>query len=238
MIFFRRFVLFGNFARTLLVAATATGLASASVIGVTDPGALGANDVIDWGQLGASGTALSSPADVTSDNGLNAIAATDDGNGLIRLDEDNGWGGNFSPGDRLLNNNSGNLFPLTISFALPIFGAGANIQMDAQGAFTAQIEAFNGVTSLGTFTEDGISNANDDGSAIFLGILDDTQEITSIVFTLSASAPASNDFAINALQLSDTTSPGGEAPEPGTIALSAIGIAAAGLVTRRKRSRA
>jgi PEP-CTERM motif len=226
--------LFGNFARTILIAATATGLASASIVGVTDPGSLGANDFIDWGQLGDAGTAVSSPASVTSNNGLDATASTDDPAGFIRLDQDNGWNGNFSSGDALLNNNSETLFPLTITFASPIFGAGANIQMDNPATFTAQIEAFNGATSLGTFTEDGVSNGNADGSAIFIGLLDDTQEITSITFTLTASS-GSNDFAINALQLNGTPA---ETPEPGTIVLSAMGIAAAGFVARRKRSKA
>ncbi len=178
--------MFGNFARTVLIAASVTGLASANIVGVTDPGTLGANDFIDWGQLGVDGDTVSSPAAVTSNHGNTGSASTEDPDGFARLDEGGGWDGNFTIGDKLLTSFETSLFPLTITFDTPIFGAGANIQQDTQGAFTAQIQAFNGATLLETFTEDGTSNANEDGSAIFIGLLDDTQEITSITFTLTS----------------------------------------------------
>jgi hypothetical protein len=47
--------------------------ASAAVIGVTDEAALGANDTIDWAQLGTYSTALTGPLAVTSNGGLSAM---------------------------------------------------------------------------------------------------------------------------------------------------------------------
>jgi hypothetical protein len=177
-------------------AALSLGVAQADFL-VTSSAALGANDVIDWGQLGPAFTLVPSP--VTSSLGLDATASTTDPAGLFRLDEGTGWLGNFSPGDRLLTSNTANYFPLTVIFATPVFGAGANIQLDQHVPFTAFIEAFNGGTSLGIFTEDGVSNANDDGSAIFIGVRDPNAEITSVVFGLTT--PTDSDFAINALRI-------------------------------------
>jgi hypothetical protein len=99
----------------------------------------------------------------------------------------------------LLTSNTANYFSLTVMFATPVFGAGANIQLDAHVPFTAFVEAFNGATSQGIFTEDGVSNGNEDGSAIFIGVLGPNSEITSVVFGLTA--PTNSDFAINALRI-------------------------------------
>src|SRR5947209_105212 len=131
-----------------------TGWAPAGVVLVTNLQALAPNDSIDWGQLGPDSTSLSSSAAVTSAGGLGATVSTDDPSGLVRVDEGVSWIGNFTISDHLINNNLFNFFPLTIDFASPIGGAGAQIQLDNNGDFTATIEAFSGNTSLGVFTED------------------------------------------------------------------------------------
>ncbi len=183
---------------------------------VTSPAALGANDVIDWGQLGPSSiiTVVPSPASIISSLGLDATASTTDPTGLLRLDDGTDWQGNFLPGDRLLTSFTTNYFPLTVIFATPVFGAGANIQLDPHEPFTAFIEAFNGGTSLGIVTEDGVSNGNQDGSAIFIGFLDPNAEITSVVFGLTT--PTDSDFAINALRINTNG-----VPEPSSFYLLA-----------------
>ena len=43
---------------------------------------------------------------------------------------------------QLVSSNEANYFPLTITFANPVFGAGANIAQDTSGPFTAELEAF------------------------------------------------------------------------------------------------
>ena len=114
------------------------------------------------------------------------------------------------------------------------FGAGAWIQADETdviGSFTAQIQAFNGSTSLGTFTES--SNAN--GDPIFIGVLSNTTaQVTSVIFSLTVvPADASvNDFGLDRLFLK---SPVASVPEPGSICL--VGAGLGGVVWRRRRLR-
>lgn len=64
-----------------------THTASAAVIGVTDEATLGANDTVDWGQLGAYGTALTGPLAVTSNGGLSAMVFSS-GNSFITGQEE------------------------------------------------------------------------------------------------------------------------------------------------------
>jgi hypothetical protein len=211
------------------------GAGRAGIISVTSPAILAPNDSIDWGQLGPDSAAISSPQAVTSGGGLGASVSTTDPQGFIRFDQGNDWHGNFAPGDRLIDNYSGGMFPLTVAFASPVRGAGANIEPDEQTTFTATIEAFDGSTSLGTFTEAGVSNGSADGSAIFIGVLDTNAEITSIVFGLTNVPSDGGNFAINSVRL--VTPAVTAAPEPASLTL--LGTGAAGLLGygwRRKRA--
>jgi hypothetical protein len=215
-----------------VVGLLATARAHAGLILVTSPAALGPNDSIDWGQLGTDPTFLSTTQTVTSGGGLGATVSTTDPAGLVRLDEGNDWIGNFTLGDHLLGNNSFNYSPMTIAFASPVLGVGANFNADDYGAFTGTIEAFDGSTSLGTFTEDGVVTSNEDGSAIFIGVRDTKAEITSIVFGLTD--PSLGDFAINSLRL--VTPEVMAAPEPASLTL--LGLGAAGLLGLRLAAQA
>jgi hypothetical protein len=212
--------------RGIVLAVTITTLAMAGVTDaragvmlVTSRAALSPNDSIDWGQLGPDSTSLGTSEDVTSASGLNATVSTDDLSGLLRADEGRSWTGNFTIGDHLINNNGFSEFALTVNFAAPISGAGAQIQLDNSGPFTATLEAFAGNTSLGLFTENGQSSTAEDGSAIFLGVIDTIAEITSIVFGIENPPPFRGDFAINTLSLNTV-------PEPSSIVLTMIAILA------------
>ncbi len=163
----------------------------------------------DWGQLGPCMTAIPNPFAATSSAGGLGITGTFAGPGIgqVRVQTLCGWGGNFASGDILVWTNAPGQGPLTLSFDSPIVGAGAQIQANFFGAFTAQIEAFNGNTSLGSFTEDGVSTPSGDNSAIFIGLKDlDGANVTSIVFSLTAAVADPMDFAINKLSL-DTGAP-------------------------------
>jgi hypothetical protein len=189
---------------------------------ISNPADLMANDSIDWSQLGPDNTLLASSVSVKSAGGLAATVTTGDPTGLLRADEGGVvWLGNFTIGDHLLTNNQSNYFPLTLAFGSPIFGAGTNIQLDAGGPFTATIEAFAGNKSLGMFTEDGVSNQNEDGSAIFIGVKDTTAEITSIVLGIANPPAVSSDFAINSLEINKSA---GSVPEPSSFLTSLSGL--------------
>jgi hypothetical protein len=204
----------------LTLAVGAVQRASAGVTLVTSATALAADDSIGWGQLGPDSTVLPSSIVVTSASGLGARVITDDPTGLIRVNEGDSWTGNFTVGDQLINNNQFSFSPLRIAFASPISGAGAQIQLDAAGPFTATIEAFSGTTHLGTFSEDGFSTSLENGAAIFIGVLDTTAEITSIVFGIDNSPAFGGDFAIDTLSLNTS----GAVPEPTSLVLAMIAV--------------
>lgn len=170
----------------------------------TNRGAFGGDDTTDWGQLGKCMTPVLNPFTATSNvRGLTITGAfAGPGVGQIRVQTLCGWGGNFASGDILVWTNSPGQGPLMLSFCTPIVGAGAQIQADFFGDFTAKIEAFSSGTSLGSFTENGISSPDGDNSAIFIGLKDlDGPNVTSIVLSLTAAAGDPMDFAINKLAL-------------------------------------
>jgi hypothetical protein len=199
---------------------------SAGAAEVTDSGLLGANDSIGWGQLGPTGTVLTPTVTVTSGGGLTAVVSGAGGT-LERLDQEAGWAGNFTQGDQLLWTNLAN-GPITIIFNTPVSGAGAQIQADDYGDFTATLNVYGAGGLLESYSLAGTSNGNNDGSAIFLGVLDGTADITEIQYSVSTGG---DDFAINELGL--VTGGASPVPEPCTVILLGSGLA--GLAAFRKK---
>jgi hypothetical protein len=73
---------------------------------------------------------------------------------------------------------------------------------------------------LGTFTEDGTVTTSNDNSAIFLGVADTTEDITSIVYSLTAAPGDLTDFAINRVSIV----PVAATPLPAALLLFAAGL--------------
>jgi hypothetical protein len=168
---------------SLLIASVLT--ARAAVVLVTSSAALGGNDTTDWSTLGPVDSPVTSPFTTVTSGGRTFSLDS-----ASELDQQDGstWNGNFAPGTLVLVSFAA---PMTFSFAAPIFGAGAHIQPqeieENDGAFTAQIQAFDAMdTLIGAFTRVGNSSRDGDGSAIFIGIKSDLAEISKITFSFTA----------------------------------------------------
>ncbi|MGH7923635.1 MAG: hypothetical protein ACREQH_03475 [Candidatus Binatus sp.] len=203
---------------TILFATSAAQADSVSV--VSSLGGLSANDTIVWSQLGADATDLSATPAFTSSNGLTGSVTLAGPHSLVAVvcpETPCSWslGGSigFSSGDSLIwtadTGNSGN-GPLTVNFTSKnVMAAGAFIQADGPAQFTATIQPFNGVTSLG-----GPFNLMSDvaGDATFIGAIDTTAaNISKVVFSITACTGDCTDFAIDTVSLNV---PNGATPTP------------------------
>jgi hypothetical protein len=189
----------------------------------------GATDTLSWVQLGPpSFTQVTTGSKATSVGGIVATISSSNETNFERLDQNNGWSGNFAPGTPLLwnENNAGDM---NISFATnTVFGVGAQFQTSSFGPFTARI-----TTNDGSFFDvPGTSNSTGNNSAVFIGAQSDTSSISSIVFH-EVSDSGSNDFAISGLSF--LTGSVSAAPEPATWGMMIVGFGMAGASMRRRR---
>jgi hypothetical protein len=121
----------------------------------------------------------------------------------------------------------GNGEPLTISFAQPVFGAGAQIAIDSSKLkIETFLNAFDSTNNLlASFSVPNISSLALDNSAVFLGVRSDTPNISRLVF--SSSAPQFG-LAINQVSILAV-------PESAyTLAILAFGVSGAVLKLRQR----
>jgi hypothetical protein len=120
-------------------------------------------------QLGPDGTTVPSPFPLIGDDGLTATGSfSGGGNGMVRQ-EGVDWTGNFALGDSLLWTNGQG--PITFSLTSGVAVFGTQFQTDFNGTFIASIAVYDSNGDLmASFSEAGVSNGNEDNSAIFLGV--------------------------------------------------------------------
>ena len=216
--------------------ATATASAD-SITGVSSLGALGANDQTTWSQLGPDSTTIPSPFTATSMGGVTVTGTFQTGSSGLVAVQGTSWTGGFPAGDSLVwtfdatkNTFGAGSGPLQLGFSSNVSAAGVEIQSDEPVQFTAKIEAFQGATSLGSFSQTS-DTASD---PVFIGLIDQTNaNISSVVISLTSGPSDLGDFAIDTLFSRNPAS----TPEPATITLlggiSAIGMV--GYAWRRRR---
>lgn len=174
----------------------------------------GANDSILWSQLGADATTLGSSFTAKSAQGITGTVTLTGANSLTAVvcpASPCSWSATGLPGNDTLiwasNTGNGGNGPVTLSFGTAVSGAGVTIQANAPGQFTAQVQAFNGSTSLSSFTEKSDTN----GDPIYIGVLDQTgANITKVVFSITSCGPLDSsgctDFAIDTAELNSAGS--------------------------------
>jgi hypothetical protein len=179
-----------------------------SLVLVNSQSGQGANDTISWATLGGDQKILPATFAVKSAGGASDTVTLAGANSVVSIvcstsPSNCSWTGGTSGTNRFTAGNSliwtsdagnGGNGPLKLAFAAPLSGAGALIQANIPGQFTAKIEAFNGATSLGSFTVP--SDAS--GDPVYIGLKDQTgANISSVVFSLTACAATCTDFGID-----------------------------------------
>jgi hypothetical protein len=189
----------------------ATTAWSDTMTDVSSKASQGSNDSVLWSQLGADAAVLAASVKATSGAGVAVNVAFAGANSLASAvcaaAPTCSWSGTgFAAGDRIIwtaDAAAGGTGPVTMSFGTSVSGAGALIQADEPGQFTAQIQAFNGSTLLGSFS----ATSNATGDAVYVGILDQTgANITSVTFSLTACGSADancvlSDFGLDTVFL-------------------------------------
>jgi hypothetical protein len=176
-----------------------------SLVLVTSVGAQNATDTAKWSQLGPDNSVLAQAVSIKSGKGtvyLVSLAGANSVTSVVCSTNPCSWIGNgFPAADTVLwtsDAGAGGNGPVTVKFPSGVAGAGALIQADTPGKFTAEIQAYNGTTLLGTFT--AISNSN--GDATYIGVNDQTgSNITSIVLSLTSCSGLCTDFAVDTLNI-------------------------------------
>ncbi len=225
---------------TLLVVLCLTLGASyaSAIVGSTDPNAF--NDQVNWctqfNNCANTPFLEPSPSSFTSQGGVSGLVGIVGTQQPFEVRQQGvSWNGNFPANMGIVYNavSTQNNTPADIAatFGVGVFGAGAYIQANSYGAFTATVTLFDSnYQSLGSFTAQGDSESGGK-TALFIGAYDTTADVYAIQFNVK-DINGVDDFAIGTMGLNTNG-----VPEPGTLML--LGPSALGLfgIVRRRMNR-
>lgn len=200
----------------------AGGLVHADTLnGVSSASAQGWNDTLVWSQKGGDGTVLpaSFTATTSSSNAVTVgLAAPNSIISVVCSANPCSWiTSGLTAGHSLLwtsDAGNGGSGPVSLSYAHSIYGGGAYVQADAPGAYTVEIQAFNGSTQLAAYT----LASDSAGDPIYLGVNDQTgPNITKLVFSLNACSGTCTDFAVETVLTKNAASGPAVSFTPGSV---------------------
>jgi hypothetical protein len=190
---------------------------------------------IDWCQLGGcagSSLEVATPTQWDSTTGrpmsgeVGGFYTVDP---LLALQQGDTWGGSFNDGMGVLWNYpytaSGN--DIAITFARGVYGAGAYVEPDFSGPYSASIYLFNQVHNVIASYTWYDNSVYSPGTALFIGAFSPNQDVYGAVFELYDQS-GNIDFAIGQASFQAT-------PEPATALLVCVSLIGLGFATRRKK---
>ena len=176
---------------------------------ITSSSAQGANDSLAWSQKGADGTVLAASLTATTAMANSVTVGMGAANSIVSVvcsANPCSWTGTgFTAGHSLLwssDAGNGGSGPVTLTFSHSVSGAGALVQADLPGAFTGEIQVYNGTTLLATYTV--ASDAA--GDPVYLGARDQSgPNINKVVFSLTTCASLCTDFGLDTVNVNAAT---------------------------------
>jgi hypothetical protein len=225
-----------------LSVASVAALHADTLTQITSSSAQAANDSLVWSQEGADGTVLAASFSASTFSTANSVTvgmgAANSVISVVCTASPCSWTGTgFTAGHSLLwssDAGNGGSGPVTLTFSKSVAGAGALVQADLPGAFTGQIQVYNGTTLLATYTV-----ASDTaGDPVYLGALDSTgANISKVVFSLTACASLCTDFGLDTVNLNAAAAPTVTlTPGPLTFAATPVGTTTAAQTVTIKNS--
>lgn len=208
----------------LLVGLALAASAQATLTTLTTRSQVGAGYTVDWSAAGAEFTDLGS--------GFSVTGATVSGASGFTVFSGSTYNADFDVADNVLamfNMGTGGTSTgvVDITFDALVSSFGTQVQANLFGAFSGFVKVYDAANVLlDTIAFSGSNGGNNDGSALFAGVSSDSLNIKRAVFDFGEGA------GINSLSVGNVSH---NVPEPGSLLLVGLGLAAGLAGTRRAK---